>query len=602
MVNQSGYPGSVVGSTLTFATTNGGSKNRRPYVYYGQQIGGQYVNWESKAFFFSQRKILLAFDWTVSFEVSLAGFSNVNWVDMDEVLLACQVGLSDKNNSLDGPFAVLRVDGHHSSSGLTPGDSEQYMLASRMENGFSNGNIVPRISLGYTAADPIVIQCTYAYDYKTDTLVLDAGGKKATIGSASSYLEDESAYLCVGGRARWTNYEEDQQAVDLHPRNFRGTLDFDSIELPNFDPDIVEFKIYNLDTNVEIAPSDCVQPNTKVRVVCQVKNTNAAAADLNYPETFNVHFKWDAAATTNFAVDTSSPVKVNGTPVSESLSSGVPLKLSGTDTVTVEYVGKIGSAIQSATTLGVSLTDDIFGVAVKDSITLVEASNLVEGSGLGDPSLTPGTDYHYTRLPAANDNGWNNTPVTVSFYAGEYDSFTITPLASAPVVLAGGGSKTWTEEVDSMPVTYQGTSGDGVSSVAVSDTVRIDTTPPRLSYDKVTGSVTVDDTPAARSGGVTSGAWHLYATDASGAPTSTVQTFTLTGGKGPASQTVSGVAGGYYVAEDAAGNRSEVLEVREVVPPQADRPEGSGLPDPPAPTVSTDFDGTKHAVYEETIT
>lgn len=62
------------------------------------------------------------------------------------------------------------------------------------------------------------------------------------------------------------------------------------------------------------------------------------------------------------------------------------------------------------------------------------------------------------------------------------------------------------------------------------------------------------------------------------------------------------VAAGYYVAEDAAGNRSEVLEVKDVVPPTAERPEGSGLPDPSAPTVTTDFDGTKHAVYEEIIT
>ena len=51
--------------------------------------------------------------------------------------------------------------------------------------------------------------------------------------------------------------------------------------------------------------------------------------------------------------------------------------------------------------------------------------------------------------------------------------------------------------------------------------------------------------------------------------------FPLTDGNGTASQAVGNLPNGWYVAEDAAGNRSAPLKVSGTEPPSVDRPSGS---------------------------
>ena len=101
---KSGYPGSISGNVLTYATTNWNDTfYNDPYKFYGE--GGAAGNdWESSAFFFSDTRIPLAFDWEISFDVEQ---SALNYVVGTHgcVVNATQAGLSkyDQAAPLAGP-------------------------------------------------------------------------------------------------------------------------------------------------------------------------------------------------------------------------------------------------------------------------------------------------------------------------------------------------------------------------------------------------------------------------------------------------------------------------------------------------------------------
>ena len=588
---KSGYPGSISGNVLTYATTNWDDTfYNDPYKFYGEG-GAAGHDWESSAFFFSNMKIPLAFDWEISLNAEQSGLNYVEGTHAS-VVNATQVGLSkyDRADQLAGPVAaqVFERAGNNVTNSLR---------ASVMSNGFATGILSDR-SIARPSGPPFSYTIMYKYSASKDTITFTTNGNSVSISNVKTRLGGR--HLCLP-RVRRPHPVEKRldRNQDKHPQNIYGRMAFNSIKLPHFSPAIKDIVVYNADTNQIISSTESVRPGTNVRVVCQVWNSNASAGT----EEFSVHVKQASEKVNNFIPSTTIKTKVDGKEVDTSLTAGegVPIKLKGRNVVKIEYVGRIGTNLKKATTVGYTMTDDIFGATDTQQRTLLEASNLVQGPDSGGDGMKPGTDYHFTRLPAPNTNGWNNTPVTVSFYTGDYGTFTITPLSDTPVVLTGTSDWTQSDDVDNLALSYVASTSAGVPSTTASDTMRIDTTPPRLSFDRTTG-LTVDDAPVSRSGGVTSGVWHLYATDASGTPSSTVQAFTLTNGKGEASQTVPSVAPGYYVAEDAAGNRSEVLQVKDVMPPTASRPDGSGLPETTTPTVTTDFDGTKHAVYEEIIT
>lgn len=590
--NKGGEPGDITsGGLLTYARTS------RPghYDYFGILVNSQRVEWDSSAFFFSNQAIPLTFDWTVSVNVSLSDI-NFSPAQHKTVSLMGQFGLTvyDSIENLQGIQGGIV---HNRETGTA--ERTQFVLGTQ-KGGYADKNISIKPLTRPSTPAPYLYAVTFSYSYANNRLTMICNGFTESANNVTSLLGSNSAYLYLGGRCRWENLSD--LSTDKHPENVLAQMQFESIELPHFDPKIKDIKIYDKETGKEIKANDVIKPGTKVRVVCQVWNANSSAGNEQFP----VHVKQDASLVQNFTPDASVKVKVNGAATNESLTQGdgVSVSLKGQNVTLIEYEGTIGSGLAKATKVGYTLTDDIFKSTDSQQLTLLEASSLVLGPDNPEGSdLTPGTDYHYTRLPAPNENGWNNTPVAVKFYPGDHDSFTITPFSATSIILTASTPQ-WvrTEDVDRLALSYQAANSfTGVPSDTASDVMRIDTTPPTVSLDRDAGSLVVDDNATAQAAGVSSGVWRLYETDAAGVPSFTVQTFALTDGKGAVSQTVPNIAYGFYVAEDAAGNKSSVFQVKEPSAPEATRPPGTTLPEPPQPDTTSDPDGTKHAVYEETV-
>ncbi|MCI8425370.1 MAG: hypothetical protein HFJ72_06915 [Adlercreutzia sp.] len=393
--------------------------------------------------------------------------------------------------------------------------------------------------------------------------------------------------------------------------------------------------------DILVEPDDELEPDEVVRAVCTVSNANASSAASGYSERFNMHLKLadtEAYPTRGIApfADAAHPLQVDGKTVATAPgdntltgANGVPLALVGTTPVEVSYYARVNRG-SAAVSVSHELIEDSFQGSQFKTVELLPKRALVPGDP-NDSTLKPGTDYHYTRLPAANENGWNGiatSPVDVTFYAGDFDQFTVAGANGATLGTLSDGQK-WTQsaDVDALPVTYQAeNTASGALSTTGEDTIRIDTQAPSLSHDTATGALTADDTGAA--GNATSGIWkvervkadgralgtedvtpqsarqcpggvsHAEGTDAdetayaamrhpSGALShaaaayadeQTRWDFPLADGKGAATQAVAGAQPGFYVATDAAGNRSAVFEVKE---PETPVDPGPDTPTPP---------------------
>lgn len=427
------------------------------------------------------------------------------------------------------------------------------------------------------------------------------------------------------------------------PSNLQVKVIFNSMSLPNLTPEIRDVKVYRAD-GTEIARKDSVMPGDKVRIVCIVRNANTAASAAGFNEQYPMHVKLaDTAAhpTRGLApfADSSHPVQVNDSNVATSLSDntisgkdGVPVTLVGNNDATVSWWAEVSGAQGGAVTLSQQLIEDSFGGSVYSTVELVDERPLTpggtgNGADPGDPDTwgDAGHDYHYTRLPAANINGWNTSPVTVTFYPGDYDVMELTPSEGASKTLTGA-DPSWTRVEDTKGVDLSAQARDtdsGAVSVQKAGKVKIDSEAPRLSQTgRALGSLEADDTPSA--GKVSSGLWRLHRTGSSGvvSDATVFRVFATTGSEGDlagASETESlgNLPNGWYVVEDAAGNTSgSPLKVSGTEPPAVDRPDPDGpdAPTPagppydpekepvPTPTETEDDNGLRHAVIDETIT
>ncbi len=603
-----GSPGYISGSSLCTSRTDSSSCYEHP--------NGKTSTFSSSTVFCGKKPVSLKSNWRLQASIEFRGFSMHSSADsltnnmmailsngntasnLNGIALTCET----RKQKGGSRTSYLVLKDMVSSSG-TPRDSKKTL---------SNSNSYD-IQVDYTASNR---QFTISQGSTSLSVALST----TSIGSASS------AYFSITGTASTTG------SPPIFNSGQSIWLTFKSMSLPHLDPAVRSIDVYDALTGEKIEPKDVIAPNTKVRVVCHVYNNNASSAG----EEFATHFRLDSTTTRNISVDTSQPVKVNGAVVSGSINSstGVPVTLKGTNNVgntandsVIEYWATMNQSDGAAATVGQVLTDDMFDGSASLTRTLLNARPITPAPDTIDPANPgsgAGTSFHFARRPAANANGWNNSPVTFTFFpgdlmAGGVPQLTLTKTGDAlPTATLTADNRTWTRADDtaSYPLTLQGSDPDtGVVSQTATDTLKIDTAAPTVSFDSSSGVLTVSDAPSDPSKAM-SGVWRLYRTAADGSGAQLVKTFGLTSGNGASSQTISGLANGYYVVEDAAGNQSAPVRVSGVNPPTPSRPSGSlpgGGVDPvgpplgddepvPEPDIDEADDGTTHATINETVT
>lgn len=495
----------------------------------------------------------------------------------------------------------------------------------------------------------------YAYDAAADTFTVELDGEQTmrVTNVRRDYLGGASeCWLGLSGGIGWRNdlvETLDPSNPEKYPATQTRTvgLTFDSMALPKLDPEISGISLYRYNDatkkyDIPVEKHDVLGAGEVVQVRCTVRNKSAAASADGFDEQYSMHLK--LAHTTDNPTQGIAPfaeagfpmevVDKNGTvtssveePGPETLSGkvGVPITLSGNDPVSVTYFARINQADGHAVKVSHELIEDTFQgsqFATAELIADQELKPAPPSMDPDDPDSGAGTAFHYTRLPIANENGWNRSPVAVTFYAGDFDELLVTASDGGALgTLADREAWRQTADTDGVTVSLQARSTAGALSKKGTEAIRIDTHAPALRWDASAGTLTADDSVPPSSGKAVAGVWKVYRVKADGRALDTDDVtkspvvgasarslsagsvggdrvamsraegqaawdFDLTDGVGATVQTVASPAPGFYVAEDAAGNVSSVVEVREAdepTTPGPDGPEGPGDQDPTGP-------------------
>lgn len=472
---------------------------------------------------------------------------------------------------------------------------------------------------------------SFSYNAQTDIATLTIGGHSISSSAGIRSIMGDSAYFFVGGAIGW-RVLNDPSAL-CAPDNMQIACTFRSISFPNLDT-VLTSALYRLNKetgkfDIPVSDIDELSRNDVVQVRCTVKNANPAASGI-INERFSLHLKLSRTdehptwGLDPFA-DDSHPVTVDGDVLDLTVDSapltggtGVPLVIEGyNNPVVVTYYARVSEQGAQSVKISHELTEDTFQVSQFHTIGLTSLKPAPD-----DPSLIPGRDYHYTRIPVANENGWNNSPVSITFAPGDFDELTIADANDTPI---DGGILTadkpiWTRilDTDHLPLQLHARNTTA-GNIAGSGTelIKIDTLAPTITHNSKTGAIIISDAAPANSGKATAGVWKVRRVKADGRPleaesvtpggdaalagtadaaaphADTGQTdwlFPLTNGNGAATQTISNIQPGYYVAEDAAGNVSPIVEVKDdevptppvdPTPPDPDKPDQPVIPDDP---------------------
>lgn len=616
-----GNAASINGSTAKLADVS-----QESYV---QNMDGWY--WKSYSVFAGKRPASLLSSWTIVMDASMPtgmrGDSNLSstlgWVCIG-------LGKGSDPHTMDG---IALGPGVAWSTGMS--NTQPYFDAGIMKNGIQVTTL-EHVDISYWWD----CQATLSYDYAKNSLSYTDRYHSITVEDVRGKLGN-SAYIFLMGAVEYV--KASNPGIYYRPRFSSYTaLTFRSMSLPHLQPTIESVHIVNPETGKPYGKDDYVETGTVVRVECVLKNANEDAGSEQFPMHVKMVLDDPAHPTQGVTpvVDAAHPIQVDGATKATAIGkdtvfgeNGTALTLVGTTPVTVSYYVAVDQSSGRAVELSQQLIEDSFGGAQYDTLELLAEKPLTPGpsDGNGDGDLRPGWDYHYTRVPAPNENGWNTSPVTGTFFAGEYDRLTVTPdNGDAPSTLTGAaGNNSWTyaADTDGYGITARADDSEsGSVSVQVRDLIKIDSWAPTLTFDEESGALTASDAAPAAEGKATSGIWKIERTSRSRAATAGGWTYDLEDGKGQPSQTETVVPNGYYRAVDAAGNVSPVVRVGSTQPPKVDRPEppkpddpdnpvdpdnpddpdGPGTPEGPSgnipdPTVDEDDEGLLHATVDEYV-
>lgn len=564
--------------------------------------------WESGAGIVSEKPISFAQDWVIS--VSATCPKPILTGTMVSASSQLNIAFGDKQ-SLGTSFRIAGVYGWSWS----PDAGYSCRAMSGTINNGTWSSTTAQQGLPESTSDDVTM--VMSYDSAQDIATFETAGVTLTFPGVGASMGGR-AFISIVGAINWTN---ETGTVDKNrPVGMEQNITFESMVLPHLNPSISDVTITDLNGN-PIAKEDAVQPGTVVKVRCLVQNTHSQAGVEQFPMHLSLVTADTAYKTQGVEpfFDADHPMKVRdvgssswadltSTAAAEfNTGEGIPLTLKGNTPVEVTYYARVNQTSNEAVVLGQALEEDFFHGIHREKTELLSKRTLKPGTGddPDDPTLTPGKDYHYTRLPAANANGWNGiatSPVNVTFYGGadcDFDRFSVTGANGSALASLTDTANVWAQatDVDALAVEFQATnSTTGAVSSKGADTIRIDTQAPALSWDAGTSTLTASDTADAGSGKATSGVWKvrqaIQSREALPASTQTEWNFALAGGKGAPTQTVASPAPGFYVAEDAAGNVSAACEVTgtskpDPEPNDPDKPDTPGDPDVPAyPTIT----------------
>lgn len=608
--NLFGEPALIQGSTMRMASTLDDSH----YTDYGA--------WGSAAGFVSTDKISLLHNWEIRFSGRLPiGFSYQN---IDRIMMKFAPGfIRGPELSSSSGYAWNYKTEWRSSTSSTATTIYLCEIVNGMEKDAPKNP--PSAPLGKQ-------QMSFAYNARTDRATLKVGSSTLDVPNVRTNL-GTSAYLYFVGIIEWATSAGAPQPSA--PANLQLEATFDSMTLPNLDPEISDITLYRYNDatdayDILVGEDDVLERDEVVQARCTIRNRNTAASAGGYSEQFGMHLKLaDTEANPTRGIepfaDSTHPLQVNGSTVATAAgpntlsgANGVPITLTGNQAVNVTYYARVNQAGGQAVTVSHELVEDSFQGSQFKTVELLAEQPLKpapDDVDPDDPASGAGKDFHYTRLPRANENGWNNSatsPVRVTFYAGDFDRFTVAA-ADGTVLGELGDREAWVraDDTDGLPITLQASSASGAVSSKGTDTIRIDTQAPTLSWDADANALTASDEAAAGSDKATSGVWKVRQVKADGRPLTaenvtpasagatafgaegdntaaspategTEWAFTLTDGKGNARETLPAVQPGFYVAEDAAGNVSAPFEVRDPsIDPGPDGPDGPDNPDGP---------------------
>ncbi len=379
---------------------------------------------------------------------------------------------------------------------------------------------------------------------------------------------------------------------------------FSTAAYTGYSPEFVETKLLKANGSA-FATGEIPKNGDTVIVQAKVKNNNTKASTQAVPCTLKLlqnDRDYPTAGIVPLTDREGQQIVANGAPVpstTDIIGDGIPFKMTGAGDNIITYKAKINNPTGAAVTVGQAIADTFFQSRRCSKAELVPAVELVPQDPdaqpePGQPAPTPGSDYHYTRTPA-NENGWNNTPVDLTFHEGTFDQFNVKKGNAVDATLtAGNPTKQYAGETDGTAVTYQAqNSQNGAISTVVNDTIKVDTTAPTLAAG-AGKSLALGDS--------LSGVWKLERQDPATGGWSAANTFVLTNGNGSPSQSVTPTKNGVYRAVDAAGNVSDATLPVTVNDPPEIGVENPHHHSPQGPTNTTDQSGLVHAVYQDAIT